>query len=198
MKKFFIAIFTLCTLIGCTKNAVVVTASFTTDKSVYHTGETVLVTNTSAVRNNILAFCEWEYGDGEEMEHQYGIELEGVSFSSVGTYYIQLTAYAEQGAGQDTFVKKIRVTDENDIPWADFECPSAVKVGEDVIFEDKSTDLIGGITKWQWDFDGEQSTFQSPRMNFTTPVTGMNVTLKVTDAYGASDTITKQIDVIEQ
>lgn len=198
MKKFLIAIVTLCTLVGCTKNAVVVTASFTTNKDVYHTGETVLITNTSAVKNNILAFCDWEYGDGEEMEHQYSIDLEGVSFSSAGTYYIKLTAYAEQGAGKDSFMKKIVVTDENDIPWADFECPAVVKVGEDVVFEDKSVDLIGNITKWQWDFDGTPSTYQSPRMNFTTPVQGMNVTLTVTDAYGASDTITKQIDVIEQ
>lgn len=197
MKKLFIAIVALVALIGCAKNDVVVKASFTTNKEVYHTGEPVQVKNTSTVQNNILAFCDWEYGDGEAMEHSYNIELEGVSFSSVGTYFIKLTAYAEQGAGKDIYVKEIRVTDENDIPWADFECPAVVKVGEDVVFEDKSIDLIGTVTKWQWDFDGITSTYQSPRMNFMTPVKGMNVTLKVTDAYGASDTITKQIDVIE-
>lgn len=197
MKKFFIAIVALGALAGCAKNAVVVTASFTTNKDVYHTGEPVQVKNTSTVQNNILAFCDWEYGDSVDMAHTYSIELEGVSFASVGTYFIKLTAYAEQGAGKDTYIKKIRVTDDNDIPWANFECPAVVKVGEDVIFEDKSIDLIGTITKWHWNFDGIISTYQSPRMNFSTPVKGMNVTLKVTDAYGASDTITKQIDVIE-
>ena len=89
------------------------------------------------------------------------------------------------------------VIDENYIPWADFSCPAQARVGEEVVFEDRSVDNIGGIKSWRWNIGGIESVIDSPVIVFDTPSTGVLVTLTVTDAYGASDTVTKTIDIIE-
>ena len=198
MRKLAALIILVTAAFACKKDpAVEVTASFTTNKDVFQVGEVILIENTSTVKNDILAFCRWEYGDLSGMTEAYGLDLEGVSFSQPGLYTITLTAYAEQGAGQDSYSRQVLVIDENDIPWADFSCPAQARVGEEVVFEDRSVDNIGGIKSWRWNIGGIDSVIDSPVIIFDAPSTGVSVTLTVTDAYGASDTVTKTIDIIE-
>ena len=198
MRKLTVLVILIAAALSCKKDpAVEVTASFTTNKDVFQVGEEIVIENTSTVKNNILAFCQWEYGDKSGMEKFYGLELEGVSFNLPGLYTITLTAYAEQGAGKDTYSREVLVIDENDIPWADFDCPAQARVGEEVVFEDRSVDNIGGIKSWRWNIGGIESVIDSPVIVFDTPATGVLVTLTVTDAYDASDTVTKTIDIIE-
>lgn len=198
MRKLTALIILTAAVLSCKKDpAVEVTASFTTNKDVFQVGEEIIIENTSVVKNNILAFCQWEYGDMAGTEKAYGLELEGVSFSLPGLYTITLTAYAEQGAGQDTYSRQVLVIDENDIPWADFDCPAQARVGEEVVFEDRSVDNIGGIKSWRWNIGGIESVIDSPAIVFDAPATGVLVTLTVTDAFDASDTVTKTIDIIE-
>ena len=182
---------------ACSKAPVVeVTASFKLNKEVLQVGEELLIENTSEVKNNILAFCKWEYGNDQAGETVfYGLELDEISFAEPGLYTLSLTAYAEQGAGQDTYSRKIMVIDENDIPWADFEYPQIIKVGQEVEFKDKSIDRIGGIKTWEWNIGGRASSFDSPLVTFDAPATGVEVSLTVTDAFGASDSVTKTIDI---
>lgn len=185
-------------ILSCTKeNAVEVKALFSTNKDVYQVDEEIIITNESAVKNNVLAFCKWTYGQEEAWSNAYTLELEGVRFNQPGDYTISLTAYAEEGAGKDTYTKKIKVISENDIPWADFECPATVKVGEEVVFEDKSVDHVGGIVVWQWKIGEFESTYQSPRITFEKPQTGVEVVLTVVDSYGARGSVKKLIDVVE-
>ena len=198
MRKLTVLVILIAAALSCKKDpAVEVTASFTTNKDVFQVGEEIVIENTSTVKNNILAFCQWEYGDKSGMEKFYGLELEGVSFNLPGLYTITLTAYAEQGAGKDTYSREVLVIDENDIPWADFDCPAQARVGEEVVFEDRSIDNIGGIKSWRWNIGGIESVIDSPVIVFDAPATGVLVTLTVTDAYDASDTVTKTIDIIE-
>lgn len=198
MRKLTVLVILITAALSCKKDpAVEVTASFTTNKDVFQVGEEIVIENTSTVKNNILAFCQWEYGDKSGMEKFYGLELEGVSFNLPGLYTITLTAYAEQGAGKDTYSREVLVIDENDIPWADFDCPAQAHVGEEVVFEDRSIDNIGGIKSWRWNIGGIESVIDSPVIVFDAPATGVLVTLTVTDAYDASDTVTKTIDIIE-
>ncbi|MCR5518741.1 MAG: hypothetical protein K6F21_00255 [Bacteroidales bacterium] len=196
MKKIALIAFVFAAALSCSKAPVVkVTASFTTNKDVYQVGEELLIENTSTVENDILAFCKWEYGSEEGKAVYYGLEIEGISFDAPGLYTVELTAYAEQGAGQDTYTRQIMVIDENDKPWAYFECPASAKVGEEVLFEDKSVDNIGGISVWSWNIGGKTSPYQSPLMVFDAPAVGMVVTLTVTDSFGASDSFTRTIDI---
>ena len=201
MKKLFYFAFLL-VAVSCTKAPVAeITASFTTNKDVYQVGEEVIIENTSVVKNEILAFCEWEYDGDEEKQYHYGLELEGVSYSKTGTYVITLTSYTEAHsavATKDTYSKTIVVVDENDTPWAFFTCPDVIKVGEEVTFKDGSKDNIGGVQSWHWAI-GEDIVYESENASvvFEAPVTGLVVTLTVTDVYGAKDSFSRTIDVIE-
>lgn len=198
MKKYILIIALLATALSCAKKAPVqVTASFTTDKDVYQVGEELIIKNHSTVQNNILAFCKWEFGNTGDYRKVYTIDVEGITFDKPGMYNIILTAYAEQGAGSDTYTKQVYVIDENDIPFADFTYPKVIRKGVEVPFEDQSTDKVGGITTWLWIIDGVPYPYRSPSVTFPTAQNGVEVSLTVTDAFGASDTKTVLIDVIE-
>jgi PKD repeat protein len=197
MRKLFCSALILAA-VACSKAPVVeVTAAFTTNKDVYQVGEEVFIENHSNVVNDILAFCKWECEGAEGEPVHYVLNLESLTYNTPGIYTIRLTSYAEAGAGQDTYSKQILVTDENDTPWAFFECPAVVKVGEEVLFEDKSADNIGGVNSWHWDINGQVYEIQSPLLVFDAPATGVTVKLTVTDVYGASDSFSRIIDIIE-
>lgn len=198
MKKVFLILPLLWAVISCSEEKpVIVKAAFTTNKDIVHVGEDIVVSNESSVENGILSMCQWSYGPVGNLTVEYKDELESVIFDAPGTYIISLTVYAEQGSGKDTYTRTIIVNEENDLPWAEFDCPSRVKVGEDVTFEDKSFDEIGGIVTWEWDIAGVESIYQSPVVSFSKPKDGALVTLTVTDAYGAKGSMTKSIDIVE-
>ena len=200
MKKLFYFAFLL-VAVSCTKAPVAeITASFTTDRDVYLVGDEIFIENTTVVKNEILAFCEWEYGGEEEKQYHYGLELESLSFKNPGVYVITLTSYTEAHsvvATKDTYSKTILVVEENDTPWAFFTCPDVIKVGEEVLFKDGSKDTIGGIKSSHWTIGDTVFESEDAAMVFDAPVTGLVVTLTVTDYYGASDSFSRTIDVIE-
>lgn len=200
MKKLFYFAFLL-VAVSCTKAPVAeITASFTTDRDVYLVGDEIFIENTTVVKNEILAFCEWEYDGEEEKQYHYGLEFEGLSFKTSGVYVITLTSYTEAHsavATKDTYSKTIVVVDENDTPWAFFTCPDVIKVGEEALFKDGSKDTIGGIKSSHWTIGDTVFESEDAAMVFDAPVTGLVVTLTVTDYYGASDSFSRTIDVIE-
>ena len=200
MKKLFYFAFLL-VAVSCTKAPVAeITASFTTDRDVYLVGDEIFIENTTVVKNEILAFCEWEYGGEEEKQYHYGLELESLSFKNPGVYVITLTSYTEAHsvvATKDTYSKTILVIEENDTPWAFFTCPDVIKVGEEALFKDGSKDTIGGIKSSHWTIGDTVFESEDAAMVFDAPVTGLVVTLTVTDYYGASDSFSRTIDVIE-
>lgn len=197
MRKLITMTLIIAAALSCSKQPEVkVTAAFTLNRDVVRVGEELMIINNSTVENNILAFCKWEYGNSDAgYENFYGLEFEGLSFDVPGLYTLSLTAYAEQGAGEDTYTRQILVVDENDIPWAYFVCPASVKVGDEVLFEDKSVDNVGGIKTWNWQIGTIVSGFDSPVIVFDAPAAGVVVTLTVTDAYGASDSFSRTIDI---
>ena len=200
MKKLFYFAFLL-VAVSCTKAPVAeITASFTTDRDVYLVGDEIFIENTTVVKNEILAFCEWEYDGEEEKQYHYGLEFEGLSFKTPGVYVITLTSYTEAHsavATKDTYSKTIVVVDENDTPWAFFTCPDVIKVGEEVLFKDGSKDTIGGIKSSHWTIGDTVFESEDAAMVFDAPVTELVVTLTVTDYYGAKDSFSRTIDVIE-
>lgn len=200
MKKLFYFAFLL-VAVSCTKAPMAeITASFTTDRDVYLVGDEIFIENTTVVKNEILAFCEWEYDGDEGKQCHYGLEFEGLSFKNPGTYVITLTSYTEAHsvvATKDTYSKTILVVDENDTPWAFFTCPDVIKVGEEILFKDGSKDTIGGIKSSHWTIGDTVFESEDAAMVFDAPVTGLVVTLTVTDYYGASDSFSRTIDVIE-
>ncbi|MDY7082330.1 MAG: PKD domain-containing protein, partial [Halobacteria archaeon] len=89
--------------------------------------------------------------------------------------------------------------DTNEPPSAKFDySPSDPKVNETVTFDaSPSQDPDGSIESYEWDFDNDgkfDETNQSISSVFESPGT-YEVTLRVTDEYGNSDTVTKTITV---
>lgn len=198
MKKAFFILSILLAAVSCSKEkGVIVKAAFTTNKDVVHVGEDIVISNNSTVENGIFAMCQWSYGPIGDLKVEYKDELESVVFDEPGTYIISLTVYAEQGSGRDSYTRTVIVNEENDIPWAEFVCPTRVKVGEEVTFEDKSVDEIGGIVSWEWEIDGVESIYQSPSMIFSEPKAGAIAKLTVKDAFGETGSMTKLFDIVE-
>jgi len=81
-------------------------------------------------------------------------------------------------------------------PTADFTySPSAPTKGVVIQFTDTSTDSDGSVVSWSWDFDdGGTSTLKNPTHNYADD--GIyTVILTVTDDDGASDSISKDLDM---
>ena len=84
----------------------------------------------------------------------------------------------------------------NQPPVADFTwAPSDPTTQSIIQFTDLSYDPVGNIVNWTWDFgDGNSSFDQNPTHQYPNPET-YTVSLTVTDNDGASDSVSKDIEV---
>lgn len=116
------------------------------------------------------------------------------TYDSSGTYTVELTVTDNDGA-TDSYSETITVQ-ENTPPDADFSfSPLQPIEGDEVSFTDESTDSEDNIDSWSWDFgDGFTSTLQNPTNTFTS-AGNYTVELTVTDEVGASDTVTRTVEV---
>jgi hypothetical protein len=109
---------------------------------------------------------------------------------------VSLTVTDDDGA-TDEISKEITVT--NVQPLADFTYTPENPSTEDIIqFTDTSTDPDGTIVSWFWDFDdGNTSTQPNPTHQYAEEGT-YEVRLNVTDNDGASDEVSKEIEVVDE
>jgi PKD repeat protein len=84
-------------------------------------------------------------------------------------------------------------------PNADFDYdPSSPYTNEIIQFTDLSTDSDGTIVSWDWDFgDSQTSSNQNPTHSYPENIT-YTVTLMVTDDDGATDTVQKDVTVLNR
>ena len=190
-KNIFLAFIGICGLFCSCRQEARVVASFELDKDVYQILDLVSITNTSTASNTFIGMCKWECGDMVS----YDMELEDLTFDTVGEYPLSLTVYADEGVAMDKITKIIVVEDHNVPPVADFSLPEGpYEMDKPLQFTDKSTDEFGGIVSWEWNIGGVSSSEQNPRVSIIS-WGEVTVSLTVTDFYGASDTKTKTINV---
>jgi len=131
----------------------------------------------------------WNFGDEEVSLQQNPTHV----YTTNGTYTVSLTVLEEDGNSYvETKVNYITVIDT--APLADFSyLPNPATLTID--FTDQSTSY-DELVSWTWDFgDGKTSMKQNPTHKFPDSST-FNVSLTVTDADGSTDTITKQVSVL--
>ncbi len=98
------------------------------------------------------------------------------------------------GNNQDIYPLMEPITEK---PDADFTYLPSNPTTQDVIqFNDTSTDLDGYIVSWSWDF-GDDNTSTKQNVTHRYVDNGVyNITLKITDNYGATDEISQQLGVL--
>ena len=81
---------------------------------------------------------------------------------------------------------------------ADFDVPSVMQVGVEYLFDGTLTKSKNPVTEWVYDFgDGSENSSERSPIHAFGNVGNYSVTLKVKDAFGNSDSIQKEITVVE-
>lgn len=140
-------------------------------------------TDTSSPGDAVVIGWSWDFGDGNTSLNQNPIH----TFATAGTYTVSLTATDNNGC-EHTVTRNIEVFGR---PTADFQALSRVGCSPQAIdFVDLSTGPAF-VNAWEWDFgDGGSSSAKNP--TYTYVADGLyDVTLRIQDANGCRDTITK-------
>lgn len=175
-----------------TVQVVIEHAAFTESERVICRNTAVSFTATGNTAANIAGY-EWDFGDGAtgtgvNPSHTYTVS---------GTYTVRLILTDILGC-KDTLTKLQHI--QVDGPVAAFTPGNAGNCSlSATVFNDNSTgDGTHPITSWQWNFgDGNTVVFTAPPFthNYTTPGV-YDVTLKVTDSKGCTDSIAHTSSVV--
>ena len=136
-----------------------------------------------------LRNCYWDFGDGHSSS---AFAPAPHLYAAPGLYTIKLAITGFDGCLSDTVKKVIAI---GDYPIAGFDVYDACS-GKPPRIVDRSTSVVGTISKWSWILDGNiVSTSQNPQFNNLTP--GIHtLSLTVTSNHGcSSSTIQKQFEV---
>jgi gliding motility-associated-like protein len=137
--------------------------------------------------SNLVSFS-WNYGDGASTIDTT-INTSAHAYNKTGAYPVSLIVKDILGCYDTTNVNA-------DVygPLADFTNTPQTCTKNPVVFSNQSTtDGTHAIAKWTWDFgDGSINSFADSPFVHTYNSTGtFTIKLKVTDAFGCTDTITK-------
>jgi hypothetical protein len=137
---------------------------------------------------------EWKWENS--LSYVTGSEIDNHIYDSLGTYQVSLKITDDDGA-TDTVEKTIDLS--NNAPTADFSYSVTISENKISVDASDSNDSDGTVENYEWKFT-ENDTFTYG--NITTSHIYENrgtyqVSLRVTDDVGATDTVIKIIDVTE-
>ena len=169
------------------------TASFTAPTATAPTTATTFDAGTSTDSGDAIADYTWDFGDGHTVDAGPSATTSHV-YTALGTYNVTLIVTSSDGHS-DSVTQQVTV----DNPTASFTAPQVVAPGDQASFDaSASTDSLGQITDYSWDFgDGSQ-----PVDAGTNPVTThtfargtYTVTLTITTSLGQQVTATHDLTV---
>jgi len=143
-----------------------------------------------------LVWWRWEFGDGTVKEGaESGLMNPTHRYAKAGTYTVSLTVTDDDGATERV---SHEITVHNRPPVACFTYSPQAPTTQDLVqFSDCSQDVDGTVASWRWEFgDGETSDASNPGHQYAEPG-AYQVTLTVTDDYGATAATTRWITVRE-
>jgi gliding motility-associated-like protein len=150
--------------------------------------------NATTVADQSPLSYTWDFGDNSAVSNAKDASH---TYAAVGSYIIKLDAVSSFGCA-GTVSKTL--SSFFDRPIAAFTvAPDTLCQGSDNVFNDESTNSIGTIQQWNWNFgDGTTSSEQDPTKRYQLPG-NYTVQLKVTNNAGcASLPATKQVVVYLQ
>ncbi|CAG7580996.1 MAG: Protease 1 [uncultured marine phage] len=162
------------------------TADFTASSTTISTGSSIDFTNTSTTTGTVT--YDWDF-TGSDTPTSSDENPSTITYSTAGTYTVELTVTDDGGSDTETKTSYITVVDG---PVADFTASSTTVVeGNSIDFTDLSS--YGTGVSWSWTFTGADVTSSSDEnptgIVYSTPGT-YTVELTITDDMG-TDTETK-------
>ncbi|WP_158055648.1 PKD domain-containing protein [Halorussus halophilus] len=171
------------------------TASFDLDdESAATVGEPVQFDATESADNHRIAEFRWDLdGDGTVDTVTSNATVE-YTYAERGNATAELTVVDPSGNSANA---TRNVTVETPPPSANFTvAPETPTTGETVAVDAEPTVAAGNVTNYTWTFDGTTSVPDSPTATYEFTDSGSHeVTLVVTDEYGHSDSVTKNVTV---
>lgn len=149
--------------------------------------------SSSSSLNGPITTTRWDFKDGTTAD---GL-IVNHTYARGGTYLVRLTVTDNRSRTNSLELPVIVNSDPT--PAFEFQPGGIIPRDSPVSFSDHSSDTDGdAITSWSWDFgDGGFSNEQHPTHNFSIPGRH-NVTLSVTDARGATGTLTKNLRIANE
>ncbi len=147
-----------------------------------------LAVHFTATLSNV-PFITWDFSDGVTTTASFSDTITHI-YTVPGAYIPKLILSDNTGCQtSSTGLDTIKV-DAINPKMSTF--PSPVCIGIPFSFIDSSTSFWSPITSWDWTYDGNTSTLQSPSYTISTPGT-YPVTLKVTNGWGCIGVLTSSI-----
>jgi PKD repeat protein len=168
------------------------TADLNYDPAVPTDLQNVSFTDESVDLDGYITSWSWDFGDGNTSSlknpfHTYGDD---------GVYDVTLNVADDDGAGA---VIQKQITVLNVAPSVDFTYnPRTPTTNDTIQLSDTSIDPDGTIVSWSWDLgDGTTSNQQNPTIKYSYGGS-YKVSLTVVDDDGDSNTVSKNIKVVEE
>ncbi|TMI63068.1 MAG: PKD domain-containing protein [Bacteroidetes bacterium] len=118
----------------------------------------ILLTDASSNATGGVAQWTWDFGNGNTST----IQNPTANYSIPGNFNVTLTAISQHGC-RGSLIKPISI---ESAPTADYSF-NTVCLGKPVTFTDNSTNSLGNIISWQWNFgDNSGSTLRNPVHSF--------------------------------
>jgi len=165
------------------------TVEFTRSKDSLCLGEDVQF---GGLGNNVASW-HWDFGNGDTSVFQNPT----YRYPVPGLYTVTLTVTNLKGCSSSISHDVYIIAP----PKPDFSFSSSC-IGDTTYFTDKSTDSLGYVAQWNWDFGDTASvdnlsTLQNPAHHFGS-IGSYHVQLIAIDNYGCRDTISKYVSVYER
>lgn len=155
-------------------------------------GSPVVFNNISIGSDSNVLSWQWNFGDSNTSS----LKNPTHTYSSAGNYTVTLTVNNLNGC-VNSISKVVRVSGG---VTADFQAPATACVGQAISFNNLSTYTnvpFNAATGFYWNFgDGTYSPFQNPTKTYNTAGT-YNITLTVQDSAGCTNSITKNIQILD-